>query len=173
MAPGQSSSARRPPPLRLVGLRAATFTPPLGQRNLQSVVPPDNPLRRVGLMRPHGSSLVGGINNIFSGGSTAGTSSGRGVGTSSGSGAGTANGAEASHFRPCGEWDWAVAGSYLGQAASSPQTLHWILAAASASTPLQPSSSTVGVAAWVVIWVCARSIHVSYPVPCLDDCGLL
>ncbi|KAM0884931.1 hypothetical protein ACQ4PT_030677 [Festuca glaucescens] len=92
MAPGQGSSARRPPLLGLVGLRAATFTPPLGQRDLQSVVPPDNHVRRVGLMRPHGSSLVGGISSIFSGGSTAGTSSGSGVGTSSGGSAGIANG---------------------------------------------------------------------------------
>ncbi|KAM0907960.1 hypothetical protein ACQ4PT_015782 [Festuca glaucescens] len=92
MAPGQGSSARRPPLLGLVGLRAATFTPPLRQRDLQSVVPPDNPVRRVGLMRPHGSSLVGGISSIFSGGSTTGTSSGSGAGIANGRGAGTANG---------------------------------------------------------------------------------
>jgi hypothetical protein len=86
MAPGQGSSARRPPPLGLVGLRTASFTRPLVQRNLQPVVPLDNPVRRVGLMRPHGSSLVGGINNIFSGSSTAGTSSGSDTGTANGSG---------------------------------------------------------------------------------------
>ena len=72
MASGQASSARRLPPLGLVGLRAATFTPPLGQRDLRSVIPPDS--------------------SIFSGGSAAGTLNRSGEGTSSGSGAGTSNG---------------------------------------------------------------------------------
>lgn len=54
-------------------------------------------MRRVGLMRPHGSSLVDGIGIVFSSGFTAGTGSGSRAGTWRGSRADTSRGRIASN----------------------------------------------------------------------------
>ncbi|CAM0912129.1 unnamed protein product [Alopecurus aequalis] len=67
--PPESSSRRA---LRTLGLAGLRSMPPFMKGTIlergvgRSVAPASNPVRRVGLMRPHGSSLVGGSGNPFS-----------------------------------------------------------------------------------------------------------
>ncbi|KAK1608194.1 hypothetical protein QYE76_031867 [Lolium multiflorum] len=90
----ESSWRRQTRTLGLTALRSAApfITGSWLERLVRPTCPPPlNPARRVGLMRPHGSSLIGGSGSPFSFPS-AGEASGNGGGVASGSGGGHASG---------------------------------------------------------------------------------